>query len=233
MGTINRQPGMLADKTVAYREIMKGKIRELLPGGGVIDGSKSGDALNTGDLRVLRAGMIMGKDSTTKLWAPCFIGLVTADYTSGATEITVSAATAVEIVRRVGSSGTLNLTHAPTAGGTVVPYATLTYSAVNVTTGVLTITNIGANVETGAVVGPPVADTTYVPRAILANADGIKVIDEDAADVDVIASELLIGGQIDTAQIINWPAAANTTLITWLKGVLTATCPRLDYSDNH
>jgi len=221
MGTINRLPGMLADKDAVAREVVKsGAWKVLLPGGVALDGSGSRDPLNTGDLPVIRAGMLLGRITTTKLWAPAIIGLVTADYTSGATEITVSAATAVEIVRRVGASGTLTLTHAPTATGTVVPYATLTYSAVNVTTGVLTITNIGANVETGAIVGPPVADGSYIPRAILGNAFGIKVTDEAGTDVDVPASEIIIGGVIDTANILNWPAAANTTLDAWLKGVL-------------
>jgi len=110
------------------------------PGGVVIDASESRDPLNTGYLTTLRPGLIMGMIAATGLWAPSIIGLVTADYTSGATSLSVSAATAVEIVRRVGSSGTLDLTHAPTATGTVVDRATLTYSAVNTSTGVLTIT---------------------------------------------------------------------------------------------
>jgi hypothetical protein len=195
----------------------------------MLDGSHSRDPLNTGDLSTIRAGMILGMH-TGNLWRPSIIGLVTADYTSGGTELTVSAATAVEIVRRVGASGTLALTHAPTAGGTVVPYATLTYSAVNVTTGVLTITNIGANVETGAIIGPPVADLSYVPRAILVDPYGVKVTDEDATDIDPPAKSLLVGGLVDVNQILNYPAAANTTLITWLQGALN-TYGRFVFSD--
>lgn len=189
-----------------------------LPGGRVIDASESRDPLNTGYLTTLRPGMVMGMITATGLYAPSIIGLVTADYTSGATSLTVSPATAVEIVRRLGSSGTAKITHAPTATGTVVDQATLTYSAVNVTTGVLTITNIGANVEEGAIIGP--IDGSATPLCLIDDGDGIKVTDQDGNNVDQPFPFALVGGTVNTDNIINYPAAANTTLIAWLKGKL-------------
>lgn len=221
-----RTPGIHTERTATPRQVLltqEGAIT--LPRGRILDGSLSRDPLNTGDLSTLRAGMILGMH-TGNLWRPAILGLVTGgatvgtDYNSGETQLLVSAATAVEIIRRVGSSGVLNLTHAPTAGGTVVPYATLTYSAIT-TAGVMTITNIGADVICGSIVGPTVAsDLSYVPRAILADPYGVKVTDEDAVDIDPPAKTLLVGGLVDVNQILNYPAAANTTLITWLQGVL-------------
>lgn len=231
-------PGIHTEKTGTPRRVLysqDGKI--LLPGGRILDGSHARDPLNTGDLSVIRAGMILGMH-TGNLWRPAILGLVTGgatvgtDYNSGETQLLVSAATAVEIIRRVGSSGVLNLTHAPTAGGTVVPYATLTYSAIT-TAGVMTITNIGADVICGSIVGPTVAsDLSYVPRVILADPWGVKVTNEDANDIDPPATQLLVGGLLDVAQIINYPAAANTTLITWLQGVLN-TYGRFMFSDRY
>jgi len=227
-----RTPGIHTERTATPREVLKqqeGAIR--LAGGVLVDGSHSRDPLNTGDINVLRAGVILGMH-TGNLWRPSFIGVTTVNYTSGGTELTVSAATATEIVRRVGASGTLNLTHAPTAGGTVVPYATLTYSAVDTATGVLTITDIGANVVAGSLIGPPVADLSYIPRVILADKWGVKVQDEDATDIDPPGVEVLIGGVLDVAKIVNYPGATLTTHITWLQGVLN-TYGRFMFSDRY
>jgi len=159
--------------------------------------------------------------TATGLWAPSILGLVTAAYTSGGTSLTVSPATATEIVRRVGTSGTLDLTHAPTAGGTVVAQANLTYSAVNTTTGVLTVTDIGANVIAGSIIGHP-TDGSSTPLAILGGIDGIRVTDEDGNNVDTQCASMLIGGDLNIDNIINYPTSTNTTLIAWLKGKLNS-----------
>lgn len=215
-------PGSQIVRAHEYRSpLINTTSARYIAGGCFIDGSESRDPLNTGYVHVLRPGLIMGMITATGLWAPSIIGLVTADYTSGGTSLTVSAATATEIVRRVGSSGTLDLTHAPTATGTVVAQATLTYSAVNTTTGVLTITDIGANVETGAIIGHP-SDGSSTPLAILGGIDGIRVTDEDGNSVDKECATMLIGGDLNVDKIINYPDAANTTLIAWLKGKLNS-----------
>lgn len=224
-------PGVKSDRTATPRTLLQSQDGSLfLPGGRVINGSLSRDPDNTGDLDVLRAGMIMGKITSSGKYAPSFIAKVAADYTSGATSLTVSAAHAVEISRRVGASGTLKLTHAPTASGTVVPQATLTYSAINTGTGVLTITNIGANVEEGALIG--VGDGSEVPRCLLHSLWGVKVTDMDAASIDVPGVELLIAGLVDITKISFFPVAANTTLITWLKAALRLYSPGLMFSDD-
>jgi hypothetical protein len=209
-------PGIRASRTATPRKVMLSEDYKILyPGSKIIDGSKSRDPLHTGNLDILRAGVLMGKITASGKYAPSFIGKTTADYTSGATSLTVSPATAVEIVRRVGATGALLGWGAPTATGTVVSFA-IVYSAVNVTTGVLTITNIGANVDEGCLIGA--GDGSIIPVAVIGDGYGIKVTDEDAASIDVPFNPMVIGGILDVTQVINWPDAEDTTLRTWVKG---------------
>ncbi len=208
-------PGIRTSRTATPRKVLMSEDYKILyPGSRIIDGSKSRDPLHTGNLDILRAGMLMGRITASGKYAPCFIGKVTADYTSGATSITVSPATAVEIVRRVGATGSLLAWGAPTAAGTVVQFA-ITYSAVNVTTGVLTITNIGANVDEGCLIGA--GDGSMVPVAVIGDGYGIKVTDEDGTSIDVPFNPMVIGGILDVTQVINWPETEDTTLRTYVK----------------
>ena len=52
-------------------------------------------------------------------------------------------------------------------------------------------------------------------------ADGLKVTDQDSEDISVSLPELIIGGQLDASQIINWPT--DTSLIAWVKAALETT----------
>lgn len=214
-------PGPQTARQQNYNSVrLNDKGANYLPMGRIITAASSRDPLNTGYLTTLRPGLLMGKITATGQYAPSIIGLTTADYTSGGTSLTVSPATAVEIVRRLGASGTAKITTAPTATGTVVDQATLTYSAVNVTTGVLTITNYAADIVTGAVIGG--IDGSSAPLCIIDDGDGIKVTDIDGNNVDQQFPFALIGGNLNTAGIINYPAAALTTTVTWLKQKLNS-----------
>ena len=62
------------------------------------------------------------------------------DETLPNTTITTDVNTAAELVRRIGATGTFKLTGPPTAGGAVVTQ-TVTFSAVNTSTGAITITD--------------------------------------------------------------------------------------------
>ena len=92
-----------------------------MPGNKIIDGSKGRDPLNTGDVDVLRAGLMMGKITSGGKYAPAVIGPLTVAYDSSAagTQVTVSTATATELLRRIGATGTFNLTGPPDANGVV------------------------------------------------------------------------------------------------------------------
>ena len=166
----NRLPGVASDRDAAYRQILTTiDGRRLLPGGVIVDGSESRDPLNTGDVDVLRAGLLMGKITSGGKYSPAVLGVLTAAYANDAlTEVTVSVATAVELVRRIGTSGTFNVTGPPTAAGTV-RVITVTYSAVDTATGVITVTALGTDIAA-------VDEVQTITPSVGANADCVQTI---------------------------------------------------------
>lgn len=136
-------PGISSQYTADSRVIWAGAEREFKPGMHTINGTLSRDNLNTGNLDFLRAGLLMGKVTATGLYANSILGLTGTAYASGTT-LNVAASTAVEIVRRIGATGTFKVTGPDTASGTCRT-VTVTYSAVNQSTGDVTITAIGAD----------------------------------------------------------------------------------------
>lgn len=196
------------------------------PGGVFIDGAKSRDSGNTGDLGVLRAGLLMGKVTTDDDWAPTILGVSTGAYTSGGTSITVSAAQATEIVRRVGSTGNLRYVGPPTAAGTVAVSGAIAYSAVNTTTGVITTADIGADKIAGTFVCAN--DGTHLPRSFIPDGWGIKVTDSSEASVAAVPWYLVpTAGNVVSSQILYWPS--DTSLQSWIVDTLS-TIGRTNFS---
>ena len=118
---------------------------QVLAHAGVIDGTKSRDAQNTGDLGTLRGGMAMGRVTSGGKWAPSILGVSDVAYSSG-TSLSLAETTGDEVVRRIGTSGTFKITGPPTAGGTTRTL-TATFSAVAAAGSghrVATITALGA-----------------------------------------------------------------------------------------
>lgn len=143
LSTLGR-PGITTAQAIGYRFVsMDGKIA-YKPGGGLVKGTKARDIGNTDETNVLRPGLLMAQHPTTKDYANWVIGVSTGALAGTGTEISVSAAQAAELVRRVGATGTFVLTGPEAASGTV-QQKTVTYSAVNTTTGAITITALGAN----------------------------------------------------------------------------------------
>ena len=143
LSTLGR-PGITAASNIGYRFVsMDGKIG-YKPGGGLVKGTKARDIGNTDETNVLRPGLIMAQHPTNKDYANWIIGVSTGALAGTGTTLTVSAAQAAELVRRVGSTGTFVLTGPEAASGTV-QQKTVTYSAVNTTTGDITITALGVN----------------------------------------------------------------------------------------
>ncbi len=208
-------PGIQSERSAQPRRVLKNSVgAAYLPGGVVIDGSHSRDPANTGDVDVLRAGMVLGKVSATGFFAPSIIGVLPSAHTSSGTTVTaltIGVANAVELVRRVGSSGTFKLTGPPSAAGTVA-VTTVTYSAVDVVTGIVTITDIAVNKIAGSFI--QAIDGSESPLCILDRGYGVKVTDSDAASADQGVAEALIAGVLDSSQIINFPS--DTSLRTWL-----------------
>ena len=190
-------------------------------GGAIIDGDESRDPLNTSYLDYLRAGLVMGQITTGGKFAPSIIGALSGAYDkdgSNQTTMNVTAATATEIVRRIGSSGTFKITGPPSAAGTVVT-ETVTFSAVNVTTGAITVTIAAADYVSGSYVQP--TDGSETPLCLIASGYPLKVTDDNDADIDIDFSKMLIGGRIDASQVLNYPSDAS--LKVWIKGKLNGT----------
>ena len=214
-------PGMRADRTATPRKLLISQQGMLvLPRGRTINGSLSRDPLNTGDLDMLRSGMLMGMITASGKFAPSVIGVLPSAHTSSGTSVTsmsIGAANAVELVRRIGDSGTFKLTGPPSAAGTVAE-TTVTYSAVNQTTGIVTITDIAVNKIAGSFIQP--TDGSETPLGLLLSEYGIKVTDKDSANQDSQLDSLLVAGIVDSSQIINWQT--DTSLAAYVKAWLRA-----------
>jgi hypothetical protein len=139
------RPQVSTETLVAHRIVSRQGFWTFLANGVMVDGAKCRDAGNSADsILTIRPGTLMGKVTSGGRYANSVIGLSTGALTNSGTTLTVSAAVATEIVRRIGASGTFKLTGPPTAAG-VVRTVTVTYSAVNTSTGDITITALGAN----------------------------------------------------------------------------------------
>jgi len=224
---VGGMPGIRAERAAAPRKILaSGDGAIFFAGGRVIDGSKSRDPLNTGDVDVLRAGMLMGKITASGKYAPSVIGALSQAYDkdgSSNTTMVVSAATATEIVRRIGTSGTFKVTGPPTSGGTVATEA-ITYSSVNTSTGAITVSVASNDFIAGSFVQP--ADGSETPLGLIGDGYGIKVTDADGSSIDVPLPNLLIGGVADASQIINYPSDSSlkARVKSWLRANGYAWC---------
>lgn len=184
-------PGVGSDRTASNRNILTSAVGLVFkPAGVIVDGSKARDPGNSGDIDVLRAGMLMGRITTGGKYAPSIIGTLGDDYDGAATQMnTLTVAEAAEITRRLGASGTFKLTGPPAADGTVRT-ETITYSAVGTGSG-------GNEVQTFT---PDSSSTAGTYTILLQQPDGTTVrtaaIAWDASDGDVQTAVTLALGAI-------------------------------------
>lgn len=114
----------------------------------IIDGNATRDTGHIGAVTLLRPGLLLGKETAApNKYANSVYGLTSVAYGGNQTTINVNPAVATEIVRRAGSStsGTFNVTGPAVTGGTVRTLLA-TYSAVNTTTGAITVTALATAV---------------------------------------------------------------------------------------
>jgi hypothetical protein len=194
-----------------------------------IDGTNSGNALNAPYTWLLWAGMPMGRITASGKYANSILGLTSSATASGATSIATDVNTAAEIVRRIGASGTFKLTGPPAASGTVATQV-VTYSAVNTTTGVITVTATSAAAVAGSFIQP--TDGSEAILTLLCETDGLQVIDQTHTNrVDVFCGTLLAGGgTINTGMIANYPS--DPSLKTYLKSSIRTFCPGVTFLDD-
>jgi hypothetical protein len=141
-------PGITAGPTVTYGQICGRAYQasDLLPGGGRI-ANISQDWLNTTDTNTLRCGLLMGiatSSTYNQLYRPSVIDATQGALANGGTSVTLTAAGAAGLVATQGTSGTFTLTGG-IAANQVARSITITYSAANTTTGVVTITSPTVN----------------------------------------------------------------------------------------
>jgi hypothetical protein len=213
------EPRMGTAVKAQHRRVFRGTGPEaFLPGGKIIDGAKSRDPGNSPDVDVLRAGLLLGKLTSGGLYAPSIIGTLTGAAAAAATTVNVSAAAATEIVRRIGTTGTLRFVGPPTAGGVVATF-TETYSAVNTTTGAITVSALDAALIQGSFVCAD--DGTYLPITFIPDEQtgwGIKVTDQDGTNLSVPLPLVPVMGIVTSSQLVNWPS--DTSLQKWVKDQL-------------
>ena len=228
----NEMPGIGTTIVAAYKPIWKGRGGvQYLPGGGTIDGGNARDPANTysGNLpnaqtsyvNVLEPGLLMGKITASGFYGASVLGLTTAALATNGTTLSVSPAVAAELVRRIGSSGTLTLVGPPTAAGTVASQ-TVTFSAVNTSTGAITITATGTAFVTASLVMP--TDGSQTIKTFVDEEDGIRVTDGNGNNLAIQFPRIPIhGGVVYTANIVNYPS--DSSLKTWVKAALKAVGP--------
>ncbi len=210
-------PGIRAAISSAQKILFKGG---LVPGylarGVQIDGSLSRDPTNS-PVTMLQVGLLMGKVTATGLYAPSIIGPTTASYTSGGTSLTVAAATATELIRRIGTSGTFKLVGPAVASTNPVQVVTVTYSAVGSTT--ITITSPGVSFISGAFICP--TDGSEDMLSVIADGYPIPAVDGDGTTNITNQWPLVaIEGPIISSAIVNWPS--DTVLQNYIVNKLSA-----------
>lgn len=215
--------------TADHRRVFKSFEDMYLPGGRIINGTKSRDPGNSGAIDRLRAGLLMGVITSSGYYAPAVIGVTTGALTNSGTTLNVPAAVATEIVRRIGTTGTFKLTGPPTAAGTVRTL-TVTYSAVNTSTGDITITALGVNEVQTLTFGAAATGGTMRLRVPLANGTMVTTdaITWNATDATWLAA---INTALDAATgvsggIVATGAAPDTTLTFTFSGTGYAALPQ-------
>ena len=215
-------PGIMTSRAAAPRKVLvttQGVIR--MPKMVSIDGTLSGDAGNTPDVDVLRAGVLMGKITTGGKYRNSIVGKSNLAYTDNELAIQMDLATATEIARlkTAGGGGNLSMLFIgpPTAGGTVAETAiTVTAVTLNGATSTVTVADLGLNKVTDSLLC--LADGSKTPVAIVEDSYGILLSDIDKVRKDVPLDRLVVAGVVDVNQIVNYPADASTK--AWVKAQL-------------
>lgn len=203
------RPGIGASVTAQRLNVSRDGGLSFFPGGGTIKGTKARDSGNSASIQSLRPGLLMGKITTGGYYAPSIIGVMTAAAAAAATTVNISAAQATELVRRIGSTGTLRFVGPPSAAGTVATF-TKTYSAVNTTTGDVTVSALDAALIAGSFVTDN--DGSQTPATFIPDGHNI-LIPDDSADVNF--PRIPVAGIVDVDQLINWPS--DTSLKAWVR----------------
>jgi hypothetical protein len=229
IATVGALPGWGPQQDALGRRIFWTQDHNVFaPGGLVIDGTNSRDLTNltvagAAQYDVLQAGLVMGRETTSGFYRNSIIGALTAAVTAGTvTSLTVSAAVASEVARLIANAGgNVNLTiiGPPSANGaaSAVVSEAVVATAASGTTITITSLTLPAMIA-GSFVCP--ADGSQVPKCLIVKEDGIEIMDRFGNYYNAQFPEALVGGAIESAQIVNYPT--DTGLQAWLKAQLRA-----------
>ncbi len=220
-GYVAGRPGFHSEITATHRVALRGgQFSQYYAGGKTIDGAKSRDSGNTGYITTLRSGLLMGRITSGGKYRPSVIGVVVTATVVGATTVNVSAAQAVEL-NRLGTTGTFVI-RGPAITGGPVDSETATYSAVNTTTGDITVTALTKPYLAGSFVQP--ADGADVPISVIPDGFGVKVVDADGVtSIDIDFDPVPVGGVLVTAMVPLYPT--EPSLRRWLKDAMRLSSP--------
>ena len=219
-------PGVRATKVSQHLIVFKQNWPSFLALGRQIDGFNTRDAGNSPDVNTIRAGTLMGKITSAGsdlvspqigAYANSVIDVLQGAIINGATSFTLTPAGAVELVRRIGNSGTVTITGPPAAAGTVASNS-LNYSAVNTSTGVVTCSATSAAYIAGSFIGG--TDGSQVPDTFIPDGYGVFVTDNDGVtNLIVPFPELPVAGIIISANLLPWPS--DTSLQAYVRNNLS------------
>ena len=227
------KPGVLPGYLAVPREVFAAnrQFAQFVAGPVTIDGYNSSNPGNAPYTWVLFAGSLMGRVTNTGKYASSVIGQTTAAYAhagGASTTLQTDVNTVAEIARRLGGAGSLKLVGPPTAGGTVAVQV-VTFTGLNLATGAITVTPLGADAVAGSLIQP--TDGSEAIVTVLCDAWGVRVADPFGARVDVQEGQLLAaGGTVNSAAVVNYPA--DPSLRAWLKAAVRVACPGVNFSDD-
>lgn len=216
-------------RTADVGGVLAGEDMRLLKGiPVVIDGAEARDGRGA-ELYTLLPGGIYGQISATGKYGATIIGKTLGAYTTG-TVLSCTTACAAEISRRVGSSGTLKIAGAASGAGTI-HQESVSYTAVDLDTGQLTISALTNDYHAGSIIQP--ADGSEVPLVVMGDEPMLAVDPSDfTTDQDVPMKRPLVGGLLRVAQLLHYPASTATSLITWLKAQMRAAGQTFMFDDD-
>ncbi len=218
-------PGLSDAVTSSFRRTLFAGNYQVLGQGRVLGSAITRDPSNVGYETQIQRGMLIGRSTANPLiYGSSVVGLTLAAVAAGGVTLTVAAATdgngnqrgvIYEIQRRFGSSGTFKLTGPPTAAG-VVATQTITFTGLNLTTGVITIAAASAAAVAGSLIQP--ADGTETILSFLDDGFPMNMSDTFGNPVDVELAQIPLDGQVDSEQLLNYPS--DTSLRAWIKTAL-------------
>ena len=190
---IRKRPGQGTEREAINKVVILNEEVPVLmkPRGGAIDGTLARDLTNTGDEDVLLAGCLVGLVSATGKYANSVIGCLESAVAASGTTLVVGTAVAEEIVRRIGTSGTIEI-YGPATAGATVGSETLNLTAVDTGAGELTVdATVAAYLEGSFITAD---DGSGDIKTFVSETYGITVTDEKREDMDAPFELICIGG---------------------------------------